>query len=101
MHAGMPIKHLTQGGGISGYPVDSGDHDRLDCGCSAEPCPRARRIEHGLDEVTLDFSCSQYLLRQLDVNGTFKAEQDLHPSQAIKGKIAFQRTFEVPAQAVV
>src|SRR6266849_7235897 len=100
MHAGMPVKHLNQGGGPSGYPVDSWDHGRLDCGCGVEHCPGARTV-HGLDEVTWYFSCSQYLLRQLDAKGTFEAEQELHSSQAIKAKIAFQRTVEGDEQGVV
>ena len=100
VYACVPIQHLDQGGGSSGYPIDSFAHASLDCRGNAQRCPYTGLV-HGLHEVAEHFRGGQHLFWQLHTKSTFEAEQEFHPPQAVEAEIAFQRTVECDRQGVV
>ena len=77
VYACVPIKHLDQGCGSSGYPIDSFVHARLDCRerSSLSLCWPV----HGRNEVAEHFRGGQHLFWQLHAKSTFEAEQKFHP----------------------
>ena len=74
VYACVPIKHLDQGCGSNGYPIDSFVHARLDCREEHAACPYAGPV-HGLNEVAEHFCGGQHLFWQLHAKSTFEAEQ--------------------------